>query len=75
MTSADIGIAIRIYRARNNISQREFGARVGIGGPAISLIEQGLRNPTLDTLNGIAHACGMRLVAFLQMVEKIRDEG
>lgn len=75
MKAEDIGTAVRIYRAKNNLSQHEFGVRAGLSASAISVFENSLRNPTLSTLNALAKACKMSLLSFLRMVEKIRDEG
>lgn len=53
--------AILHAREEQNLSQRQLSERTGIAQTDISRIETGEGNPTLKTLNKIAHGMGMRL--------------
>ena len=48
-------------RTKQNITQKELSDRTGITQADISRIENGTRNPSLDTVKRIAAALGMQL--------------
>jgi len=48
------GNAIRVARAVRNLSQKDLAERVKLDSSYISLIEKGIRKPSLDTLESIA---------------------
>ena len=50
----DIARAIRVGRAKKNISQHELARRIGISPPAVSLWESGQKTPSGDTLIKVA---------------------
>lgn len=53
-----LGHRIRHHRLRNELTLDELGARVGVAGSQLSLIENGKREPKLSLLQAIAEATG-----------------
>lgn len=53
-----LGHRIRHHRLRNDLTLDELGARVGVAGSQLSLIENGKREPKLSLLQAIAEATG-----------------
>jgi len=53
-----LGHRIRHHRLRNDLTLDELGARVGVAGSQLSLIENGKREPKLSLLQAIADATG-----------------
>ena len=49
-------------RRRAGLSQRELARRSGIPQPTVSRIERGRISPTMETLEPLIRACGMRLL-------------
>lgn len=56
MTPKEIGIRIRQFRKRAKISQLELELRIDAAFGSISRIENGITNPTKETLFAIAEA-------------------
>jgi transcriptional regulator with XRE-family HTH domain len=52
----DYAKAIRISRALADMPQRELASRIGVDASMISMLESGLRKPSLQTLEKIADA-------------------
>ena len=52
---------LRMARRRAQLSQRELARRAGVPQATVSRIENRVVSPTLDTLNPLIRACGMRL--------------
>ena len=52
---------LRMARRRAQLSQRELSRRAGIPQATISRIENRVVSPTLDTLEPLIRACGMRI--------------
>ena len=52
---------LRMARRRAQLSQRELARRAGVPQATISRIENSVVSPTLDTLDPLIRACGMRL--------------
>jgi len=50
----DYSKAIRIARALADVPQRELASRIGVDASLISMLESGLRKPSLETLEKIA---------------------
>jgi transcriptional regulator with XRE-family HTH domain len=48
------GGVLRDYRQKAGISQEELAARAGVDRTYVSLLERGLRQPTLDSLFRLA---------------------
>ena len=53
-----LGHRIRHHRQRNGLTLDELGAKVGVAGSQLSLIENGKREPKLSLLQAIADATG-----------------
>ena len=51
---------IKQVRDSHNLSMRAFGERVGIGGSSVMRIEQGLNNPSEQTVRAICREFGVR---------------
>jgi len=54
--AAAFGQVLRDYRGKADISQEELAARADVDRTYISLLERGLRQPTLGTLFRLAQA-------------------
>lgn len=52
-------------REARDLSQREVAEMAGMSQPGYGLIERGERNPTVDTMLGIAEALGFSSLASL----------
>jgi transcriptional regulator with XRE-family HTH domain len=52
---ADLSI---LHRTRQNLTQKQLAERMGTSETAISRLEAGFHNPTLDTLHKLAQALG-----------------
>ena len=62
---ADVGYRIRETRAGQGLSLEQLARLTGISAPALSLIENGKRDPRLTTLKRIADALRAPLTAFI----------
>ena len=51
-----IGSVLRAKREKLGISQEELGERAGVDRTYISILERGLKSPTLETLEKICSA-------------------
>ncbi|WP_396656542.1 helix-turn-helix domain-containing protein [Microbacterium sp.] len=60
-----LGHRIRHHRLRNDFTLDELGARVGVAGSQLSLIENGKREPKLSLLQAIAEATGTEVADLL----------
>ena len=57
MYEFDLGLKIKTYRISINLTQAQFGERIGVSGAAVSFYETGTRTPShrvLDSLLGKA---------------------
>jgi transcriptional regulator with XRE-family HTH domain len=59
--SRQFGDCVRALRAETGLSQVEFGERCGFNQTYLSRIENGHANPTLNAVEVIANALGMRV--------------
>lgn len=64
---------VRSARLRSGLSQRRLAKRAGTSQAAISRIERGLEEPTLERLEQILAGLGWRLEATLEPIE-VHDE-
>ena len=55
---ARIGDVLREKREKLGMSQEEFAARAGVDRTYVSILERGLKSPTLETLEKICEALG-----------------
>lgn len=58
------GQRIRMVRRDSNINLHQLALLTGISAPALSLIENGKRDPRLSTLSKIARALSVEISAF-----------
>lgn len=57
----ELGESIRVFRVRNKVTQSQLAETCHLSRNTISEIERGHGNPTLSTMQLIAHALNMRL--------------
>ncbi len=57
----NIGRKLRELRLRSDLSQKELADRAGVSQGSISAIETGEQSPTLDMLEHICHALGLKV--------------
>ena len=60
----DIGVRLKLIRERNGLSQRELAKRAGITNSNISMIEQGLVSPSVNSLAKVLSGIPMTLAQF-----------
>lgn len=60
-----IGISIRKYRLKSDISQENLGLSAGINPAYIGRLERGEKCPTIDTLYKICEALGISVCEIL----------
>lgn len=63
-TADDIGLRLKCIRERNGLSQRELAKRAGITNSNISMIEQGLVSPSVNSLARVLGGIPMTLAQF-----------
>jgi transcriptional regulator with XRE-family HTH domain len=69
----DAAMLVREARRRQGISQAQLALRAGTSQHAVSVIERGLRRPSLDTLERLLLATGHRLAEGLEIVPTEED--
>jgi transcriptional regulator with XRE-family HTH domain len=69
----DAAHLVREARRRQGISQAQLALRAGTSQHAVSLIERGLRQPSLDTLERLLLVTGHRLDGRLEVVATEED--
>ena len=57
----NVANAVAAARAKAGISQAQLASKSGIDQSDISKLERGIGNPSVSTLNRLAHAMGMEL--------------
>lgn len=65
-----VGEVLRDLRDRNGLSQQELATETGLGRTYISLLERGLRRPSLETVFRLAHVLGTPPGEFVQAVDR-----
>lgn len=74
MTTPDIakafGKVVRAERERQGISQEGLGNLADLDRTYMSGLERGLRNPTLGTMEKIAHALGTTVAKLVAKAER-----
>jgi transcriptional regulator with XRE-family HTH domain len=68
------GCLVRDARIRSGISQRSLARRAGTSQAAISRIERGLEQPTVERLEQILAGLGWRPVISLEPIAEHREE-
>jgi transcriptional regulator with XRE-family HTH domain len=69
----DAAALVREARRRQGISQAQLALRAGTSQHAVSLIERGLRQPSLDTLERLLLVTGHRLGGGLEVIATEED--
>jgi transcriptional regulator with XRE-family HTH domain len=69
----DYSKAIRISRALADMPQRELANRIGVDASMISMLESGLRKPSLETLEKIATALDLPFHLFALLGAEPKD--
>ena len=59
MYEFDLGLKIKSYRLSINLTQAQFGERIGVSGAAVSFYETGTRTPSHRVLVRIANVMGV----------------
>src|SRR5690554_7191225 len=62
--ATNIGARLKVIRERNGLSQRELAKRAGITNSNISMIEQGLVSPSINSLARVLSGIPMTLAHF-----------
>jgi transcriptional regulator with XRE-family HTH domain len=69
---AEIVRLLRTERERRKLSKYVVSQRSGVSQSMLSLVERGLRNPTLELLLRIADGIGVDLAAIIKRAQKKR---
>lgn len=64
-----MGQAMRFIRQSQGLGQDELGAKAGVSGGYISLIENGARDPSLEVVRKLCHAMGVSLTLLAMLSE------
>ncbi len=65
-----VGSILREHRERLGISQEELAERAGVDRTYISILERGLKSPTLETLGKICSVLGSLPEQVIQAARK-----
>ena len=65
MYEFDLGLKIKTYRISINLTQAQFGERIGVSGAAVSFYETGTRTPSHRVLVRIANVMGVSIDSLL----------
>jgi transcriptional regulator with XRE-family HTH domain len=68
------GQALRHFRTSMKISQERLSQESGLDRTYISLLERGLRQPSLNTILQIAKVLGISSVKLIEKVEVLLNE-
>lgn len=69
-TSKRLGAAIRRQRVKAGLSQEELAEQAGLHTTYISMVERGIRNPTVDVAARIAKALRISLPRLIALAER-----
>ena len=64
------GSALRKLRLAKGLSQEKLAHAAETNQAYISLLEKGIRSPSLITLDLLAHALGLKMSALVEQVER-----
>jgi transcriptional regulator with XRE-family HTH domain len=64
------GLIVRRHRDRLGIPQEELAHRARLHRTYISLVERGLRNPTLEVIQALARALETTMTAMISELER-----
>ena len=65
---------LRKQRARKKITQEALAEKADIASKMVSLIERGLRNPSLNVADSIAQGLGISLAQMIKEADAIRKK-
>ncbi len=68
------GEALRKAREKAGLTQEQLAFKAGVHRTYVSLLERGLKSPTLNTLFRLCDAMGMSASKLITKVEKDRNE-
>jgi len=68
-----LGIALKYYRIRAGVPQKELASRAGVSASYLSLVESEKRAPSLDFLTSVSRI--LRIPLELLMIEAKEQEG
>ena len=71
MINMNIGKAIKQLRWENYLSQRELAEKCGINNSTLSLIENGIREPSSKSLKKIAEALRLEVSGIYLKAEEL----
>jgi len=71
MTQKQFGERIRLLRKQRGLSQLEFATICNMGAGYIANVENGQRNPRLDTINRFAEGFSMTVGQLLEGMEPV----
>ncbi len=71
MLSVIFGKTLRELRIKNSLSQEKLAELAGYDRTYISLLERGLRKPTIKTLFDLSKALGISPHEFVKTVEEL----
>ena len=69
--AAAVGPAVRKHRELLRLSQEELGARAGVDRTYVGQVERGKRNPTMISLQRLAHGLGIELDVLIATAREI----
>lgn len=72
--STRFGIVIRRRRLALKLSQERFAERAGLHPTYISMVERGVRNPTLDVASSIAKALRVDVDELIRQAENLKTQ-
>jgi len=70
-----LGLVVRKHRLAAGLSQEALADRAGLHRTYVSLLERGLRNPSIDALTALAGVLGVRASLLLAEAEDAIGKG
>lgn len=69
--SEAFGVVLSELRHRAGLTQEELSFQASLDRSYISLLERGLRSPTLNTMTALARVFGISLTEFIEILEAV----
>ena len=63
------GVVLRVFRTSAGISQEQLALKAGLDRTYISLLERGLRQPTINTFLGLCHVMEVSPIIFMEALQ------
>lgn len=67
------GLAVRIIREKEKLTQEDLALRVGVHFTAIGRLERGEKQCRIDTMEAVASGFGIALSELIRRAEKLRE--